>query len=72
MVIDFLSDDAIKILKLKGVYDRMGQHYKVVNGQIYRIPQEALGTPDELSMAGRGNPNGWEHVLVWGLVNDDC
>lgn len=21
----------------------------------------------ELSMAGRGNPNGWEHVLVWGL-----
>lgn len=67
MVIDFLPDEAVETLKSAGVYDRMSQHYKMVKGQIYRIPIEALGTDAELSMAGRGNPNGWEHVLVWGL-----
>lgn len=30
------------------------------------LSDEALGTPAELSIAGHGNPNGWEHVLVWG------
>ena len=67
MVIDFLPDEAIEALKSTGVYDRMSQHYKMVNGKIYRIPMEALGSPAEVSLAVHGKPNGWEHVLVWGL-----
>lgn len=64
MVIDFLSKESINGLKSFGECDKMSMHYKMVNGEIYRIRCEALGTAAELSIACYGNPNGWEHVTI--------
>ena len=44
MVIDFLSSEAIDELKSFGECDKMSMHYKMVNGEIYRIRREYLGT----------------------------
>lgn len=64
MVIDFLSSEAIDELKSCGECDKMSMHYKMVNGEIYRIQREALGTTAEFSIACYGNPNGWGRITI--------
>ena len=64
MVIDFLSSEAIDELKSCGECDKMSMHYKMVNGEIYRIRREYLGTVAEFSTACYGNPNGWERITI--------
>lgn len=64
MVIDFLSAEAIEELRSRGECDKMSMHYKMVNGEIYRIQRKALGTTAEFPTACYGNPNGWERVTI--------
>lgn len=64
MAIDFLSSEAIEKLKSCGECDKMSMHYKMVNGEIYRIRSDYLGTADEFSTACYGNPNVWERVTI--------